>query len=644
LKLQPRHLSAIFLFAALLTATTGHLYHSSRKEERQHLLSHLEVLTTGYRASVNMFALTTETYFREVVSRPEVFALVRTALCSEGRDQDLARGQLYRLLYPSYARLRAHNLRHFHFHLPDGKSFLRFHQPDYHGDSALEIRATVRIANSKLIPARGFEISNFASGFRYVYPLLDNGEHLGSVDLSVPFKAIRDELARLEPNHEYAFVLDHGVVKEFLQKQLPLYSESALHPAFQVEDSGVILPDSLPPPSREATAINRQLRQDRRFQAQLARGKSFVIPTAVDGNPYAVTFMRVHDVVGREVGYLISYCPDPFLKLGRRNFFVSLASAWALIAALGLFFWRQECSRLGVQRERSHLKAVTETIIDGLYVTDEKGLITMVNPAACNILGYTPTEMIGREAHRLIHHHDASGEPPAVPPFYRKVLAGKIATSEENFWTAQGSILQVEVSSAPLQNEGGMIIGTVTAFRDITERKRQESELRRLATTDVLTGLANRRCVLDRLDQELARIQRFGKPMALLMADLDFFKRVNDTYGHAAGDEVLRQFAELARLTLRKIDLIGRFGGEEFIILLPGTDGEGARSYAERLRQKVAAKGFITEAGEVELTISIGATLVNGGDRDCDEVISRADRALYFAKQNGRNRVEFQIS
>jgi len=181
----------------------------------------------------------------------------------------------------------------------------------------------------------------------------------------------------------------------------------------------------------------------------------------------------------------------------------------------------------------------------------------------------------------------------------------------------------------------------VVIVQDITERKALEMELRRLATTDPLTDLANRRHFLAQVDLELELLQRYAKPAALLMIDLDHFKQVNDAYGHAAGDAVLRHFAAIARRILRKVDLLGRLGGEEFAALLPGTDAEGAQQLAERLRQTVADSQVHTvSGGAIQVTISIGVTLFALTDANADTVLARADRALYRAKEQGRNRVE----
>ncbi len=163
---------------------------------------------------------------------------------------------------------------------------------------------------------------------------------------------------------------------------------------------------------------------------------------------------------------------------------------------------------------------------------------------------------------------------------------------------------------------------------------------RALAATDSLTKLANRRYFHGQLKQEWARLQRSGGPAALLMLDLDHFKQVNDSYSHAAGDAVLRRFAELVSASLRKTDQAGRLGGEEFAILLPGADHAGALEFAERLRARVAADEIAYDDRELRITVSIGVAELAKSDATAEVALARADAALYRAKANGRNRVE----
>lgn len=172
-------------------------------------------------------------------------------------------------------------------------------------------------------------------------------------------------------------------------------------------------------------------------------------------------------------------------------------------------------------------------------------------------------------------------------------------------------------------------------------RKQLEENLKRLAMTDELTGIANRRYFMQRLEEELRRIQRYPSPAALVMMDIDHFKKVNDSYGHATGDEVLRIVSKTGHRFLRETDLIGRIGGEEFCLFLPQTTPEEAFQVAERLRHEIAEIAFRSDAGELfSVTVSLGVAGVKPTGESVSEWLSRADAALYRAKAAGRNRVE----
>jgi diguanylate cyclase (GGDEF)-like protein/PAS domain S-box-containing protein len=176
---------------------------------------------------------------------------------------------------------------------------------------------------------------------------------------------------------------------------------------------------------------------------------------------------------------------------------------------------------------------------------------------------------------------------------------------------------------------------------DITAHKELEQQLKDAAATDFLTGLPNRRHIMARMEQELARVQR--DPLALsavLMFDLDLFKDINDTHGHATGDEVLKHFAQVLLCELRKVDSVGRIGGEEFAILLSGADVEDAARFAERVRARLQASPLYEGNVGLAVTVSIGVATMLVDDKSVNSALSRADEALYRAKQRGRNRVE----
>lgn len=180
--------------------------------------------------------------------------------------------------------------------------------------------------------------------------------------------------------------------------------------------------------------------------------------------------------------------------------------------------------------------------------------------------------------------------------------------------------------------------------RMVKELEANEQRLQEMATTDFLTGLYNRRSFMQRIQSELARMQRgTPRPVAVLMLDLDHFKVVNDTYGHVAGDAVLRHVAELIRNSLREVDFAGRFGGEEFVLLLTDADLEGAGHLAERLRVCIEQKPTSWNNGTIPITVSIGLTLLRKEDALAEEAVNRADEALYRAKAQGRNQVVIQV-
>ena len=169
-------------------------------------------------------------------------------------------------------------------------------------------------------------------------------------------------------------------------------------------------------------------------------------------------------------------------------------------------------------------------------------------------------------------------------------------------------------------------------------KEKDDQEMALLATIDSLTGLVNRRAFFERTDSARLLATRLHSPIALMMIDIDHFKRLNDRFGHATGDEALRVFAATAQQTLRDHDIMGRLGGEEFALVLPGTDIEGATQAAERLRQAVSAARLPTSDNQYGITVSIGVVVIDPNEH-INSALARADRALYAAKSGGRDRI-----
>ncbi|MGK5076945.1 sensor domain-containing diguanylate cyclase [Janthinobacterium sp. HLX7-2] len=247
-----------------------------------------------------------------------------------------------------------------------------------------------------------------------------------------------------------------------------------------------------------------------------------------------------------------------------------------------------------------------------------------------------------RGALSLLQNFDDS----ALPCFGDALLAlaggAHLYECESSFVRLDGAARQNELSLLVMPGHADSLDFIMVSSLDITERKRMNAELLQLATTDFLTGLPNRRQFMAALENEHARLQReLASCASVLMLDIDHFKGVNDEHGHAVGDSVLRHLGTLMCQALRKVDVPGRVGGEEFAILLPGTDMAAAAVFAERLRRRVADSALTTDGGIViSITVSIGMAAMAGTDAHCDAVLARADEALYRAKRGGRNRIE----
>lgn len=285
---------------------------------------------------------------------------------------------------------------------------------------------------------------------------------------------------------------------------------------------------------------------------------------------------------------------------------------------------------------------ILEGMREAVVATDTAGNIVYANQASRELLGISllgADEDVRRAQAQPLHEDRQTPVPEEHAPLVRALRGEHVHDMVQWIRTRpDGAELLLSINAAPLFDAAGAITGAVAWFRDITESKRMENELRRLAMTDPLTGAFNRRHGQSRLAAELHRRERYGTSVSVLLADIDHFKSINDRLGHEAGDRALQNLVSVAGTEARTADSIVRWGGEEFLLILPETPLDGAAAVAERLRAAVASAGFAAAGGEeLAITLSIGAAEADGADPDT--LIRRADEALYRAKQGGRNRV-----
>jgi len=291
------------------------------------------------------------------------------------------------------------------------------------------------------------------------------------------------------------------------------------------------------------------------------------------------------------------------------------------------------------ERERRLMLALEGAEL-GLWDWDVPSGRATFSPVWGRMLGYTVDELPSSIStwESLVHADDWRDIRASLEPHLRGIVDAYRAEyrlkHKRGHWVwvlAAGRVLDRSETGAPLRMVG--------IHQDISQRKAMEESLLQLATSDPLTGLWNRRHFVEVVRSELGRVRRNQSPAGLLLLDLDFFKRVNDTHGHAAGDEVLRHFTATVSAQLREADVFARLGGEEFAILLPCIDSLGALRVAERVRRVVAETPATIESGSLSFSVSIGATMLDAADEGYEASYARADEALYAAKRAGRNRV-----
>lgn len=284
----------------------------------------------------------------------------------------------------------------------------------------------------------------------------------------------------------------------------------------------------------------------------------------------------------------------------------------------------EDCQRMNL------LAKALEQTDDMVLITDSRGIIEYVNDSTAAKSGYDKNELIGKKTNIF-----KSGK--HTEEFYKNlwgtILAGKNYRNVIIDKTKDGKIYYADLKITPLLDENNKIQNFVATSTDITSRIEMEKTLKKLATVDSLTEIYNRYKIDDAINIQIARYQRYKEPFSILMFDIDYFKDVNDRYGHDVGDKVLKALSQLISSNIRVTDMVGRWGGEEFIVILEDTKKEEAYMIAQKLRKLVEA--YIIE-DKYHITISIGVAEYEEGDSR-EDLVKKADEALYRAKENGRN-------
>ncbi len=286
--------------------------------------------------------------------------------------------------------------------------------------------------------------------------------------------------------------------------------------------------------------------------------------------------------------------------------------------------------------ERFH--SVFEAAAIGMAIVDIDGRFVQVNKALCQLVGYTSDELLKKTFIDITHPDDLQTDLGYV----KQLLDGTLSNYqlEKRYFHKDGHIIWILLTGSVVHDTNQNVKYFIAQIMDITQQKYLIAKLEQYANQDSLTGLNNRRYFIEQVELEFERARRMKYNIAILMVDIDYFKKVNDMNGHKIGDLVLQHFSTLLQQDLRSTDLVGRIGGEEFAIVLPNVLEKNALEAAEKLRSLIEKSPFEMPSGQkINYTVSIGVYISNAMNTTVEECLNEADKALYQAKNSGRNRL-----
>jgi diguanylate cyclase (GGDEF)-like protein/PAS domain S-box-containing protein len=413
------------------------------------------------------------------------------------------------------------------------------------------------------------------------------------------------------------------------EKQALADSEARLTALFENMSSGVAV-YKLSEDGRDFifTGFNKAAESIEKVSRQSVIGKklSEIFPTITEfGLPEVLR--RVAET-GQAEAFPVSYYQDGRIQGWRDNYIYKLPGGEVVA------IYEDVTERKLVEKKLQLTQFSMDCAIECLYWITADARFQFVNNTSCQFLGYSREELLTLSVLDI----DPCFSAEIWSKHWQEVKSKGSLQFESVHRTKDGREIPVEIAANYIMFDGWEY--HCAFVRDISERKALQAELERQAHIDYLTGIANRRYFMELGETELARVQRYGNQLSVFMVDIDYFKKVNDTYGHAVGDKVLQKMGSVFAETLREIDIPGRLGGEEFAVLLPETNNEEAMEVAERLRMLIARTCIPLETGlPLTFSISIGVATLKGDHVNIDTLLNLADKALYLAKETGRNKV-----
>jgi len=516
---------------------------------------------------------------------------------------------LYRLTLPRYKTLCEENpsLSIMQFHAADGTSILRMHLKEHFGDNIAARRPMIRSVHKNHKMLTGFEGGIAGMAFRVVMPVFDNDTYVGALEFGIDTSYFIDKIKQMTGSENILMI----------HKDVLGAADGSLYQKGIGEYRYISISEEQKP-YLSAFMDKNPLMNSKNIR--------------IDEKDYEINPLYLHNSEGRKVGVILSIND---VTGSYQNLLETILGSIILTVLLMALFWGLIEYTFGaligkLNLQERYIKTILDSQKNIVLVTDGEQII-YANQAFSDYFGYLSIEKFRLEHACICDFFEAGESNEYLQPQMDGILWTdyliQYNTKEHKVKMRVGekvSIFTVHLQKMEYENQ----IRYVVVFTDITK-------LNELATLDVLTKVANRFQFDKVLEHSITLSQRYGRALSIMLIDIDHFKEINDNYGHLVGDEVLKILAQILRDGVRKSDVIARWGGEEFVILLPDSELSSATKLAEILRLRIAEYDFKLVK---KITCSIGIVRWNEGENP-DQLLKRVDEKLYYAKETGRNKI-----
>lgn len=630
----------ILAFVVILSVLYYFIYNDADATHTHYKNNQLSALTRDYKVIYKAHKDKADLLFKTLIQEKKIIELFKN------RERDKLRKELLN----RYLTLRVFDIRQLHFHLPNNDSFLRMHRPNKYGDNLSKVRLTVKYVNENLKPIDGFEEGRIFNGFRFVYPLFDNKEHIGSVEISFSALAFLKKIVDSYDVVSGFYVHKDVVNTKVFQDEKSNYQLSPL-PNYLYQKSVIKRFPIAQEHQREIKKFSKEIEKG------IQRGKPFSIYN--EDSQELITFIPMQNPITHNVVSAFSFhSHDPYIYQDMQKTNILFAIAIIITFTTLMLLYKELLYKKSLEKAvKSKTKTINETLqlLNNVIKGSNLGYWDYIITQNKLVVDKRWREMIGLSKQDKIDKLEDWSQRVHPDDLQRVMTIINNAIENHQPYNIEFRMQHKDGHYIWIQSLGCVVEGDNEAdflrmsgtHADISERKafeetilQQKQLLEHQSQHDALTGVRNRRTLEKDIKTILTNYTLHNSPFALLMLDIDWFKKVNDTYGHDVGDRVLRETAQILTSSVRESDRIYRAGGEEFLILFSRVSHDKIVQIAEKIRLLVKEHKFLAEDASFYITVSGG--LYHSSLKEINSVnglLALVDKALYASKETGRNKI-----